>query len=367
MESETKLKSEINLFSAKEAIENASTPPASWYTWPGFFELEKETVFRKHWLIVGRTDQLLESGDYFSGIFLGWPYLITKDDEGNLRAFYNVCSHHGACIAPGEGRTKQFVCPYHGWIYDLRGQLKKAPRAGAIQALKSRNVDLKGIPVDTFGPFIALHFGQPSSCLKQELESLHGSFISDPFHNLKFVRQLTYSIDCNWKVFVDNYLDGGYHVAHMHPGLNDQLDFSSYQSTLGECWAVQSCKTAPSDADKFSKDFGDRVGDHADYAWVYPNFMMNRYGPWMDTNTVIPVSPDRCRVIFDYYHEGTPDQDFLEKSMIASDQVQQEDIEICHLVQTGLGSGIYNQGLYASRFEMPMLHFHRLLHRDFQR
>ena len=90
--------------------------------------------------------------------------------------------------------------------------------------------------------------------------------------------------------------------------------------------------------------------------------MLNRYGPWMDTNTVIPLSVDRCMVIFDYYYEGDPEVDFVNKSMSASDQVQQEDIEICRIVQRGLGSGAYDQGLYAPRFEAPMFHFHRLLH-----
>jgi len=362
-----KLNHEISRFPQESTLENASTPPASWYTWPEFFELEKQTVFRKHWLFVGRTDQLREPGDYFSGMFLDWPYLVTKDDEGELRAYYNVCSHHGTCVASGEGKATQFVCPYHGWTYGLGGDLKKAPRAGAMQSLKDRNLNLKPIAVDTFGPFVALHFGEPTVSLKEELESLHQSFVSEPFAELQFVRRLSYTIDCNWKVFVDNYLDGGYHVPHMHPGLNGQLDFGSYQSNLGSSWSMQSCKTAPSDEDESSNDFGERVGEHADYAWVHPNFMVNRYGRWMDTNTVIPLARHRCLVVFDYYYQGTPDEAFLEKSMVASDQVQQEDIEICHLVQRGLGSGAYDQGVYAPRFEAPMFHFHRLLHRDFQR
>ena len=149
-------------------------------------------------------------------------------------------------------------------------------------------------------------------------------------------------------------LDGGYHVPHMHPALSDQLDINSYQSTLGAGWSVQSC------GGKTDK----RVGSHADYLWIYPGFMINRYGPWMDTNQVIPLTTDSCRTVFDYYFEGTPSAEETSAALAASEQVQQEDIEICRRVQTGLGSGAYDQGVYAPRFEAPMFHFHQQLAAD---
>lgn len=360
------LAEEIQRFRPNDPIETATTPPASWYTSPAFLDLEKSSVFRNQWLFVGRQDQLQEPGDYFSGSFLGWPYVVVVDDAGLPRAFYNICSHHGTCVASGEGSTEQFVCPYHGWTYDRQGTLIKAPLAGAIQSLKERDLDLKPIRVGQWGPLIAVHFGIPATPLETEWSSLLGAFEVDPFENLQFVRQITYRVDCNWKVFVDNYLDGGYHVATVHPGLSDQLDITSYRSTLGKRWSMQSCGASSSPDSDSTADFDQRVGNHADYAWIYPNFMINRYGPWMDTNTVIPLSADSCLVVFDYYHAGTPTTGFLEQSLTASDRVQQEDIDICHRVQAGLNSEIYEQGVYAPGFEAPMLHFHRLLHAAFQ-
>jgi len=360
------LSEEIQRFRAHDPIEHAATPPASWYTSSSFLDLEKNSVFQNQWLFVGRQDQLRKPGDYFSGTFLGWPYVVVLDDGDIPRAFYNVCSHHGTCVASGEGTTEQFVCPYHGWTYDRQGTLIRAPLAGALQSLKQRNLDLKPIPVSQWGPFIALHFGTPSSSLKTDLAGLLDTFVAHPFQDIQFVRRVTYQVGCNWKVFVDNFLDGGYHVSHVHPGLTGQLDLASYNRTLGERWSMQSCAASSANDSDPTGDFAQRVGQHADYAWIYPNFMINRYGPWMDTNTVIPVSIDRCLVIFDYYHEGPLETDFLEQSLVASDRVQQEDIEICNRVQAGLNSGIYDQGVYAPGFEAPMLHFHQLLHADFQ-
>ena len=366
MQQDLILLEEIQRFRSDDPIEKAATPPASWYTSQSFLELEEDSVFSKQWLFVGRRDQLRKPGDYFSGTFLRRPYVVVLDDEGAPRAFYNVCSHHGTCVASGEGTTEQFVCPYHGWTYDRQGTLTKAPLAGALQSLKERDLDLKPITVNQWGPLIALHFGIPATPLAAELVPLLDAFADAPFEKLQFVRRVTYRVDCNWKVFVDNYLDGGYHVAHVHPGLTGQLDIASYDSTIGQRWSLQSCRAASSPGDDSKGDFPQRVGQHADYAWVYPNFMINRYGPWMDTNTVIPLSADRCLIVFDYYHEGPPETEFLEQSLTASDQVQQEDIEICHRVQVGLNSGVYEQGVYAPGFEAPMLHFHRLLHADFQ-
>jgi len=366
MEQDLILSDEIQRFRPEDPIESAATPPASWYTSSRFLDLEKDSVFRNRWLFVGRRDQLQQPGDYFSGTLLGWPYVVVLDDEGVTRAFYNVCSHHGTCVATGEGTTGQFVCPYHGWTYDRQGKLTEAPLAGALQSLKQRNLDLKPIPVSQWGPLVALHFGNIATPLETELAPLLNAFTVDPFENLQFVRRVTYHVDCNWKVFVDNYLDGRYHVAHVHPGLTGQLDISSYSSTLGDRWSMQSCPAASGPVSDPSADFAQRVGQQADYAWIHPNFMVNRYGPWMDTNAVIPLSAESCLVVFDYYHEGSPESGFLEQSLVASDQVQQEDIEICHRVQAGLNSGIYQQGVYAPGFEAPMLHFHRLLHADFR-
>jgi choline monooxygenase len=140
----------------------------------------------------------------------------------------------------------------------------------------------------------------------------------------------------------------------MHPDLSGNLDIASYRTTLGDTWSMQACG-GKEDA---------RVGGQADYAWIYPNFMLDRYGPWLNTITVIPLSAHRCTTLIDYFHYGTPDEEFLNSSLKDSDKVQQEDIEICQMVQTGLNSGVYQQGIYAPKFEGAMYQFHKLLSID---
>ena len=116
--------------------------------------------------------------------------------------------------------------------------------------------------------------------------------------------------------------------------------------------------------DRLDFDAAARIGDGALYAWIYPNFMLNRYGPCLDSNLVIPLGPDRCRVDYEFYFvegDGDIDQDFIETSMAQSDVTQREDIEICESVQRGLRSRAYDRGRYAPRVETGEYHFHQLL------
>ena len=350
------LSHEISRFRVDLSLTEAGTPPDSWYTQPAFHNLERDAVFQGNWLYAGRLDQVAASGDYFTGVVMKRPFVVTRSDDDELHAFFNVCRHHGTCVAKGEGKTDLLVCPYHGWSYALDGQLKKAPRAGAIQSVVDGHLNLKPITVDTWGPFVWICFGTPQRSLSEQLAEMGKLLDLQRFDGLIFIKSICYEIHCNWKVYVDNYLDGGYHVPHMHPHLASGLDLKSYHSEIGSFWSVQGCS---------ANSKRRRLGEDAAYAWMYPNFMINLYGPWMDTNLVIPLDVDRCKVVFDYYFRGIPEKALLEKALTDSDQVQKEDMEICDMVQAGLESGAYDQGVYAPRFEAPMHHFHKLLREDF--
>jgi len=113
-------------------------------------------------------------------------------------------------------------------------------------------------------------------------------------------------------------------------------------------------------------DARERVNTQAIYAWIYPNVMINRYGPMMDTNVVFPTGPSSCRVVFDWYFQPGCDDEFIAQSIKASERVQEEDIAICESLQVGMGSRHFRPGPYAPRVETGKLHFHRLLHADTQ-
>jgi choline monooxygenase len=354
-----------------ENIENCLTPPVDWYNSARSHELEKEKLFPRYWQYVGAVEMLKNPGDFFSGNFHNWPYMVLMDDEKNLKAYYNICPHHATCIVEDRGSVEKLVCPYHGWEFDLKGHLTKAPRSGRLTQCHKNpgGNNLIEIPLLKSGPFIFLHFGKKE--LNTDSDFVKTAIEEIDTENLHFLKRKSYSLDCNWKVFVDNFLDGGYHVPIMHPGLSDQLDLGSYQSHMKEYTSVQTCESQEevSDDGVDHLDFNKRVEGHCRYFWAYPNFIINRYGPWMDINWVIPDSSTTCTVVFDYFYQSDlldieKDRVEIDKSLMASHQVQVEDALICNRVQKGLDSGIYQQGIYALAHELPMLHFHTLLKKD---
>ncbi len=357
---------ELARFRSELPIEEAATPPASWYVSQDFFELEAETVFRRSWQYACPLDKLERPGSFVRLDLLGESYLVLADEQGRLRAFHNVCRHHAAQLLEGEGCVDKIVCPYHGWTYALDGSLRTAPGMGAMRNFAREDFGLPAVAVEAFGPLVFLHPGTPARPLSDELADLRSRLEDLGLQGLRHVRRRSYPMACNWKVFVDNYLDGGYHVSHLHHGLAGQLSMEEYRTEVFERFSIQSCPAA-SDAHFHGRDFRERIGRGALYAWIHPNLMLNRYGSILDVNWVVPLAVDRCLVVFDYWFpetEGEEAQRFIQASLEASDDVQQEDVAISESVQRGIGSRSYDQGRYAPRVETAMYHFHRLLAED---
>ncbi|MEE9269499.1 MAG: aromatic ring-hydroxylating dioxygenase subunit alpha [Candidatus Krumholzibacteria bacterium] len=369
-----KRQDEITRFDHKLPLASALTPPSSWYTDSGIYRLEMQRAFGNNWLIAARADQVDQPTRYVCGEIAGERYVVVRGEDGELRAFFNVCRHHAAAVVEGEGNIKRFACPYHGWTYGLDGRLANAPELGEVQDFDPDHFGLKSIAVDTWGPFVFICMGATPRDLAEDLQPLKEALDATKFESLTFIKRQTYTIECNWKVYIDNYLDGGYHVAYLHKGLAEQLDLASYGTRVFERFSIQSGSAAEPTAEpkkagpaRAGGDFAERIGKHVLYAWLYPNFMINRYGSIMDTNCVRPLGVDRTEVVFDYYFheaEGAQAQDFIRRSLAASDLVQQEDTGICEAVQMGLLSRSYDQGRYSAQREMGEYHFHRLLAED---
>jgi len=353
------LEKAIRDFDPELSVENSPTPPADWYTSPELFYWEKKSVFSDGWQIIGRQDQISNPGDFLEGCFLSMPYLVYRNESGQLQGFHNVCPHHGGWLQPDPAQKEHLICSYHGWRFDSNGRLLKAPYAGGSAALKKEKPALRPLRIQTWGPFILISFGDNPIAFEGKTHEEELGTLG--WESLKYLKTISYSLECNWKVFVDNYLDGGYHVSVLHPDLAGNLDLNSYQNILYENSSVQRCR---------GRSLGDqpnRVGGDAYYGWFYPNTMVNRYGKWLDLNRVIPTSEKTCDVIFDYFYEGDADEEALQEDLRDSDQVQREDILISERVQKSMESGFFQTGFYAPKFEEPMYHFHRLLHSSFRR
>jgi phenylpropionate dioxygenase-like ring-hydroxylating dioxygenase large terminal subunit len=357
----------ITSYDPETPLAEASTIPAPWYTDPRLFELEKRTVFGNSWQLAARLDQLQHHGDFVTTEIAGEPLVIVRGND-DIRAFFNVCRHHAAAVmTEAEGHAQQMRCPYHGWTYALDGQLKGTPDFAGVCDFDRASNGL--VPVDSanWKQWVFVRLGSTADQTKTSLENFLGAQLRDQIGllglaNFHWTERRRYTIECNWKVFVDNYLDGGYHVPHLHKGLDSVLDYSNYTIENGERFCLQSSPIV----DRKESMSTVRKGDRARYYWIYPNFMINCYEGVMDTNLVKPLAVDRTEVIFDFYFDDVSESARQRNlaSIEAGDRIQQEDLDICASVQRGLQSRAYQAGRLSVRREAGEHLFHRLLHAD---
>jgi choline monooxygenase len=262
----------------------------------------------------------------------------------------------------GTGCAKYLQCPYHGWTYGLDGQLNGTPQFGGAKDFDKKDNGLVPIRVDTWEKWIFVCLDDEAEPLNQYLGSLPDQLAPFRLDKLVFHKTVIYDLDCNWKVFVDNYLDGGYHVPILHGDLSGVLDCRDYSISIKDRYCLQDCPTSNT-GDELSVV---RSGDRAYYYWYYPNLMINLYEGVMDTNLVVPLAANRCRVYFDYYFGDDPKYSdaFKEKSVEVAHRVQIEDEAICRSVQRGLASRAYDTGRLSPEKEAGEHLFHRLLYQD---
>jgi choline monooxygenase len=345
-------------------LSEARTIPSAWYTDPRIADLERRAVFSRTWQAVGRADQVAEPGQYLTATVAGEPVLVVRGEGGALRGFFNVCRHHAAAVMTEPcGRAQSLRCPYHGWTYGLDGSLKAAPELEGLKSFDLADHGLVPVSVALWQKLVFVHLDPDPAPITEHVGPMARDIEALGLDGLHFYERRVFELRCNWKVFVDNYLDGGYHVPFLHKGLNSVLDFKSYTIETSGRVCLQKSRMNASGGEERTREV--RRGE-ALYYWVYPNLMLNWYEGYLDTNLVIPLGIDRTAVLFDFYFADTspPSSARNKQSVDVSERIQDEDHAICESVQRGLSSRAYRAGRLSARREAGEHLFHRLLCAD---
>lgn len=346
-----------------QPLDHATALPAPFYTEPAMAGVDRTLVFDRGWQLVAHMCQLREAGDHVVADFAGLPVIAVRGADEQIRVFHNVCRHRAGPIASCDGlRARSLRCRYHGWTYGLDGVLRSAPEMDKAPDFDPAAVRLPELAVRIWQ-------GLVFAAVDPEHAPAFDAFVAGidarigPDRGLERFghhHRVGYDVACNWKVYVDNYLEG-YHVPHIHPGLNRLLDYRSYVTETAGWYSYQWSPLESGDA-----LYGD--GD-ALYYWMWPNTMLNILPGRLQTNRVIPVGVDRCRVEFDFYYamdESEPARARRDADREFSDEVQVEDLTICEDVQRGLASGSYVPGRLNPLRENAVHHFHELLRRMYR-
>jgi choline monooxygenase len=352
----------IQAYSFDVRLAHASTPPSHWYFDPRLLAAEQERVFARTWQLAGREEQVASPGDYFTATVGGEPIIVVRGADDRLRALSNVCRHRAGPVASGAGSRKVFQCGYHGWTFALDGRLLGAPEFDGVADFSRAAVCLPAFKVETWAGLVFVNLDADAAPLGDYLEDLPASLADRDLTAMKFAARKDWYVDCNWKVYVDNYLEG-YHIPLVHPSLNRELDYGRYRTETRRYYSIQHAPVRPTAEARIRVD-GDAAAGEAQYFWLFPNLMLNVYPDNYSTNLIVPLGAERTLTIFEWYFrepEAQETQEKLRRTVEFSDEIQLEDIRICEAVQRNLHSRTYSQGRYSAKRENGVHHFHGLL------
>lgn len=323
---------------------------AEWYTSNTVFAAERFSIWRENWVMFATTDELREPGSYVADSIAGWPVLVAREPSGTLRGFLNVCPHRAGVIAwPGAGRLGNLVCRYHGWAFDWNGELRSARDFGDVPCAEESA--LTPVAVDTWGPLVFVNLDTAAEPLGRALAGLDDEVREFGFEGLPHVRRVERDLACNWKTYVDNYLEA-YHVPLLHQLLGSALDIRSYRVTIPESsYCRHTCETV------------DGAASSGRWLFRYPNLAINVYPGAMNVERIVPLSTGRTRIVYDYFTDDDGDEalaSMLEMSNVTLD----EDQAIVEAIQKNLDSGAYRSGVLSPKHEVGLAWFHDRIRSD---
>ncbi|HEY2311747.1 MAG TPA: aromatic ring-hydroxylating dioxygenase subunit alpha [Gaiellaceae bacterium] len=333
-----------------------TTLPYGWYTDPAVLGKERERIFRPSWQYVGHTGQLAQPG-YFATEAAGTPIVVTRDREGVLRGFVNVCRHRGHLVADGEQSRETLQCPYHAWTYGLDGRLRAAPRSEEEPNFPQDELGLAPVAVETWGPFVFANATPVGEPLTEALGSLPaqvaelGLDVDSLVHHSRWQAE----VEANWKIVCENFLEC-YHCQVAHPGFSEVIDISpdAYELSSDGRLSTQHgpLRTAPSQGGL----------PRAQFHFLWPNLGINIFGGRTNISIgpVVPRTPERTYRFLDYFFGPDVEPAWIDDLLAFDDQVGKEDRSLVETVHRGVASGALEHGVLMGRSEQLIGHFQAL-------
>jgi choline monooxygenase len=312
------------------------TLPTRLYRDPAQYEAERRSVFAAGWQFLGREADMPRAGDYLAEEIAGYPLLAVRDAQGGLNGFHNVCRHRaGPLVDDGAGSCGQeLTCRYHGWRYTLDGRLRNATGFGVLEGFDPREFGLHPAAVQTWRGFVFVNPDAKAPPLAELVAPLEALFEARDIRLAPAVTRRSHEIACNWKTYVENYLEG-YHIGPIHPELAAEIEVADYQVTMHGEVAIHDVPTKSG-------------ANNGLWAWLWPNLAINVFRYGLMVEHMQPLGPDRTRLDYLYFHEAGDDMAAI---LEASDQLTGQDRDICEAVQRNLNAGVYQTGVLSPRHE----------------
>jgi len=349
----------------KQASESY-TLPSRYYLDDDIYNAELSAIFYRQWWYAGHSSQLPNPGDFLTTDIGDQSLFVTKDKQGELRAFYNVCQHRGHELVRGTGHAKAIVCPYHAWTYNQHGELIAARNSKNVPNFNKCEFSLSPVRVEVFCGMVFINLDNDATPLSEMASGLEREIrdYCPTVDSLQYVARDRYEVSCNWKVMVDNFLEC-YHCAPAHKDFVDLVDMKSYRSTNKGIYSSHISNAARSTSNKaYEFEVGEVDFGYAGW-FLWPNLTIWAY-PGEANLSVLQMNPDGSNRTIEFQDWFVPDgkiTDQLKQTIeYQKDVLQPEDIGLCESVQRGLKSRGYNQGRFIVDKEQTELSEHAVHH-----
>jgi phenylpropionate dioxygenase-like ring-hydroxylating dioxygenase large terminal subunit len=310
--------------------------PASWYTSPEMFELERRAIFSRKWLLTSHTLRFHKTGDWLRYTIAGFSFILVRDKEGAVNAFHNVCRHRAFPVVTEDGGTSRiFSCKYHGWSYGLNGKLAKAPHYQDLNGFDKSKNGLLPIHVHTdVNGFIWVNLDgseTPEISWEDDLKGidLQPRFKDFNFEDYTFDHTEELNGDFNWKILADNYNEF-YHSIDTQEGSN-----------IHDPNTTQGLKSAGT--------------------YYFPNASMTVSPTFFFMQRFVPTSATSCSMRYEVYRKKDSSDEDFEKINSIFKQIMSEDKDLCENAQKNLNSGVFVSGELHPRLEKGSLHFQNVV------
>jgi Rieske 2Fe-2S family protein len=347
------------------------TLPSSWYLEERIFSLEREHIFMREWVCVGREEELPAAGDHKVLDLYGESILLLRNTKSELRAFYNVCRHRGSriCAAADEDDAilalkggvvskRRIICPYHAWTYDLDGQLLRAPFMTDHETFNFEDVQLHPVGVASWGGFIFVNLTpEDVPAFDEVISEAANRFERYPLSDLRIAHTISYEIDANWKVLCENYNEC-YHCGPVHPELcqivpafrqNGGAELEWERGIPHREGATTFTSSGESDRRSFPGLNEDEQTRHKGEL-LYPNLFLSLAREHVAAFVLHARSPGKtlidCHFLFEPHEMDKPKFDPSD-AVDFWHLVNQQDWAICARVQKGMSARVHEQGVYA--------------------
>ena len=346
---------------ATTLIKGSKTLDGKYYLNEKIFNEELKNIFYENWLCVGRSNDIKDNGNYITFQIGNDSVIIVRNEKNQLNGFFNVCRHRGTriCIDKKGSLSKTIQCKYHGWTYNLNGNLVGAPNMDNVNDFNKNDYPLHKVLIKEWDGFIFICLSDNPESFEIFYKPLNNKFNEWQLSKLNTIEQKNYSIKANWKLVVQNYNEC-YHCPTIHPELAKIHHFTNGENDLyegpflGGFMTLNEDKKSITNSGKLSSKPIPGVTktnlNRVYYYSLFPNMLISLHPDYVMYHTIVPLSPSECKVTCSWlFFQENDDKHNYSDAIEFWDKTNKQDWEISELSQLGIKSKKYTPGPYSSR------------------